>query len=166
MRPLGSGRSISALVAGLRPHTLYHYRLVAISTGGTVVGADRTFKTGAKPPPAPRFSIAVIRGQSLSHALSHGLRVTFSCSRACQAFSSALRAHNQPSGIDAISITIARGSGRLRRGGTGQLTLHFSRAAARGLRGAGAITMLLSGVAMGEGGVASSPTGVLATLRH
>jgi hypothetical protein len=44
----GSGtraRSVSAPLAGLRPNTTYHYRLVAFSTAGTRSGGDRAFKT-------------------------------------------------------------------------------------------------------------------------
>ena len=36
---------ISALVRGLRAHTKYHYRLVAINGNGTSYGRDRTFRT-------------------------------------------------------------------------------------------------------------------------
>jgi hypothetical protein len=35
----------SAPLTGLRPNTTYHYQLVAFSTAGTSLGADRTFKT-------------------------------------------------------------------------------------------------------------------------
>src|SRR4051812_19727150 len=44
----GSGtktRSVSAPLAGLRPITTSHSRLVAFSTAGTRTGGDRTFKT-------------------------------------------------------------------------------------------------------------------------
>ena len=39
--------TISINAAGLLPNTLYHYRLVASSAGGTTNGADRTFTTAA-----------------------------------------------------------------------------------------------------------------------
>jgi hypothetical protein len=45
---VGSGttrQAISAALAGLRPHSTYHFRLVAFSTAGTTRGADRTFRT-------------------------------------------------------------------------------------------------------------------------
>ena len=48
----GSGttrRPVSAALTGLRPHTTYHYRVVAFSTAGTVRGADRTFQTPQVP---------------------------------------------------------------------------------------------------------------------
>jgi hypothetical protein len=37
--------SVSAPLTGLQPHTVYHYRLVTISTTGTVEIRDRTFRT-------------------------------------------------------------------------------------------------------------------------
>ena len=39
--------AVSATLAGLRPRTLYHYRVVATSSAGTSVGVDRTFRTPA-----------------------------------------------------------------------------------------------------------------------
>ena len=40
-----SSQSVSTALSGLRRKTRYHYRLVASSSGGTSVGADRTFTT-------------------------------------------------------------------------------------------------------------------------
>jgi hypothetical protein len=44
--------AITATVIGLTPGTTYHYRLNAISSGGAVAGADRTFTTTGHPPAA------------------------------------------------------------------------------------------------------------------
>ena len=38
-------RPVSADLTRLRPNTRYHFRLVAVSDGGTATGADRTFRT-------------------------------------------------------------------------------------------------------------------------
>lgn len=52
-----SGQTVAAAgpveqaLTGLRPATTYHYRVVVRSSGGEVVGADRTFTTDAAPPP-------------------------------------------------------------------------------------------------------------------
>lgn len=47
----GSAASpVSATIGGLAINTLYHFRVVASSSGGTVNGADLTFTTGAAPP--------------------------------------------------------------------------------------------------------------------
>ncbi len=50
----GSGTStqaVSAPVSGLAANTTYHYRLLASSSGGTVVGSDSTFTTSKTPAP-------------------------------------------------------------------------------------------------------------------
>jgi hypothetical protein len=44
-----SSKTAQADVAGLAPTTVYHYRVVAKSTAGTIPGADRTFKTAKQP---------------------------------------------------------------------------------------------------------------------
>ena len=49
---IGSGSApvpVSALVSGLEPDTTYHVRLDVQSAGGTVVGPDASFTTGAAP---------------------------------------------------------------------------------------------------------------------
>jgi hypothetical protein len=58
-------------VVGLQPITLYHYRLVAVSSAGLSTGADHTFVTGrvplslailAAPNPVPWGGAAVVQG--------------------------------------------------------------------------------------------------------
>jgi hypothetical protein len=41
-------QEIFEAIPGLRPHTTYHFRLVAHSRGGTTYGKDKTFRTGRK----------------------------------------------------------------------------------------------------------------------
>jgi hypothetical protein len=51
----GSGtkaRPVKVEIFGLQPGTVYHYRLMAISSAGTTVSGDRAFKTAGKPPAA------------------------------------------------------------------------------------------------------------------
>jgi hypothetical protein len=48
--PGGGAAAVSATVSGLRPGTLYHYRVVASSAGGTTRGQDRTFTTTSSGP--------------------------------------------------------------------------------------------------------------------
>lgn len=48
----GSGTAsepVSANLSGLSSSTVYHYRLVAVSPGGTALGSDQTFKTTTPP---------------------------------------------------------------------------------------------------------------------
>lgn len=52
LAPAGNGTigiRVSQAVTGLSPATVYHYRIVASGPGGTVRGADRTFKTPKVP---------------------------------------------------------------------------------------------------------------------
>jgi hypothetical protein len=56
-RDIGSGhaaQSVSATPLGLQPGTLYHYRVVAVSSAGTSKGPDGTFTTF---PPASQFAL-------------------------------------------------------------------------------------------------------------
>jgi len=60
-RSAGSGtstRSLSARIAGLRPNTVYHFRIVASSSGGRSAGRDVTFRTSRARVnhPRPRFT--------------------------------------------------------------------------------------------------------------
>ena len=52
-------QSVSTAISGLSPSTLYHYRLVATSAGGTASGSDATFTTAAPPPPAAEHGISL-----------------------------------------------------------------------------------------------------------
>ncbi len=45
--------SESTQLAGLRPGTVYHYRMLATNAGGTTAGPDATFKTTGIAPPEP-----------------------------------------------------------------------------------------------------------------
>jgi hypothetical protein len=52
LAPAGNGTvsiRVSQAVTGLQPGIVYHYRIVASGPGGTVKGADRTFKTPKVP---------------------------------------------------------------------------------------------------------------------
>ncbi len=40
---------VSAAIAGLKPLTVYHYRLLAVNAAGAATGSDRAFKTGKVP---------------------------------------------------------------------------------------------------------------------
>lgn len=44
-----SSKAVSRTLHGLRPGTVYHYRIVAQSANGTAFGSDRTFRTPQRP---------------------------------------------------------------------------------------------------------------------
>jgi hypothetical protein len=81
--PANAGtKAVSVLVKSLEPGTRYHYRLVALSSGGIAFGADQTFATtaarAAKRAPAARVRL-VTRHTRLRHGRVIRLRVR--CSR-------------------------------------------------------------------------------------
>jgi PKD domain len=158
-------RPITLSLAGLRPHTLYHYRLVALSVGGTTTGVDRTFRTGGGPSHAPRFSLDVARGQRLGPVLALGLRVTVTCSTACRASSSAVPALPGISADDAFPITLASGSRTLRHAGAASLTLRFSAAVRRRLRGSRSITLIVIGTGSAHGSLSAPRTAAVRLAR-
>src|SRR4051812_26954065 len=48
--PTKRKQPVSANVTGLAPSTTYHFRIVATTSGNTVLGGDKTFRTPAPPP--------------------------------------------------------------------------------------------------------------------
>jgi hypothetical protein len=69
-----SAGTVSAAVAGLKPNTTYHYRVVAASADGSVAGADSTFTTTAGRTP-PRVTVTRMPKKLKLKALLRGLKV-------------------------------------------------------------------------------------------
>ncbi len=163
----GAGTSsvpVRASLTGLRPRTVYHYRVLATSSAGTAVGADRTFKTPAAPPRAPRFSFAVPSRITLAQALSGKLRVRFRCNAACTAHFTVTVALPGIQRVQAIAITYARGSGRVARPGFGTARLAFTSAARSALRSAHSVKLVISGYAVRGSSAPSAPATVRLSL--
>lgn len=157
--PAGAGDSnvaVRATLTGLRARTIYHYRLVAINSAGTAVGTDRTFKTPAPPPRPPRFSLLAPSRITLTQALAGRLRVEFHCSVACIARFAVMVVLPGIHRLQAIPITLARGSGRAYGPGPAQATLRFTAALRSGLRNASSLKLEISGYAV-RGASAPSP---------
>jgi streptogramin lyase len=82
----GEPVDVSAALTGLRPSTLYHYRLVATNTQGTIEGRDRTFRTEAGPAgegnagnrdrTGPRMAVA---GRKLTLTRSGKVKLSLKC---------------------------------------------------------------------------------------
>jgi hypothetical protein len=155
-----SSVSISATVSGLRARTLYHYRVVATSAAGTSVGADRTFKTPAAPPRPPRFSFSAPSRVTLAQAMAHKLRVLFHCSTACTAHFTVTLVLPGVKRVQAIPVTVARGTARVTRAGAGHATLSFTSAARTALGHASSVKLAISGYAT-RGASAPSATRTL-----
>ena len=50
----GSNTAVSAVLSGLSPNAMYHYRVVAVNSEGTTYGADMTFTTN----PIPKYTVS------------------------------------------------------------------------------------------------------------
>jgi Ca2+-binding RTX toxin-like protein len=62
-------QAVGALLTGLTPGTVYHYRVVASNAGGTSLGLDREFKTAPDCPAPPVRSAASVVGTLLGERL-------------------------------------------------------------------------------------------------
>ncbi len=145
-------------LSGLKPGTTYHYRFVASDTGATAVGGDGTFTTARALAPAPRFSFRVLGHPRLVPSLRSGVRVRFSCSRACLARFSVVAL--PASGVlraGAFPLSVASGSGRLHAKGSGTAVLDFRREVRTRLRHAKILRLSITGVAGGSGTATGSP---------
>jgi PKD repeat protein len=146
---------VSVTLSGLRPHTVYHYRLVATNAGGTSVGGDRTFRTARAPGPAPRFSFA-LPGSARARAALHGrLRLRFSCSRACTSHFLVTVGSARATRFAPVAVTLARATGRIGHGGSALVTLRFLAGVASRLAGQPGLRLIVSGYAV-AGGSAST----------
>ena len=65
-----SAQAVATNVSGLGASTTYHYRLVAVSAGGTVVGGDLTLTTAKLP--APVVATGLATGVSTATAVLNG----------------------------------------------------------------------------------------------
>lgn len=149
------GVAVSATLTGLRARTVYHYRLVATNAAGTAVGADRTFKTPAPPPPPPRFSFTAPGAMTPAALMAGRLRVTFHCSSACTAHFAVTMTLPGTARLVAVPVTLARGTGRLGRAGSGQATLFFAHSARATL--ARVRKLVISGYAVRGASAPSAP---------
>lgn len=70
--PAQGSSSPSVRVKGLRPHTRYHYRLVAINGDGGAAGADRAFRTAIA---RPRLRVTGVRRGCTRGAFTVRVRV-------------------------------------------------------------------------------------------
>jgi uncharacterized delta-60 repeat protein len=143
--------NVSASITNLKPNTTYHYRLVAVNSAGTAIGADRTFKT--LPTLNSKLS-GVSKSYRLASALSKGISLKVSCNQACSVKASlsisASLAKTLKLGKHQTSIASRRLTGSKK--GTLKVVLKFTKAAKSALsKQRGSIAALLK--------VTSSPIG-------
>jgi phosphodiesterase/alkaline phosphatase D-like protein len=65
-----TAQAAAANASGLQASTTYHYRLVAVSAGGTVVGGDNTFATSKLP--VPTADTGAVTGVTTATAVLNG----------------------------------------------------------------------------------------------
>ena len=128
----GSGNKaklVKAKLAGLRPGTVYHYRIVATNARGTSVGVDKKFTIGGR---KLRHTVRLrlsVRTQRTRVVEASGLRASFSCSQACDVHAAALRYVGRPAALRVMPVTVAKGSAHLDHAGSGTLILVVTPAA-------------------------------------
>jgi CSLREA domain-containing protein len=71
---------VTAGLSGLKPHTIYHYRLVATSADGTTDSPSGTFTTATLP--TPRLSGLAIKKKTISYRDTESASTTFTVFRA------------------------------------------------------------------------------------
>jgi PKD repeat protein len=156
----GSSRQqVTIVVTGLRPHTTYHYRLLAESPGASAVGSSRTFTTARAAAPAPSFHFRAPRRVSLHALATHRLKIHFSCSKACTAHFVLTAVPVGLVRVAALPLTIGKAQARLSRRGSAITTLRLvTRARARARASTkGDVRVLLLGYAMSRHSAASAP---------
>jgi hypothetical protein len=160
-----TAQAVSAPIGGLSPGTTYHYRLMATSAGGTVYSAEQTFTTRVPPPPAPVLRFKIRSGQTRKSVLRDGLKLTFTCDRACSVSFAASVAPSKAVDVAGVPIALATGAARLSRAGHGSATLKLTRAGRTKLKHARRLALVIHGAARNSAGVAGRPLTHALTLR-
>ena len=115
--------AFSASVSGLPTQSVLHYRAVVESDFGTIVGADKTFKT--KDVTRPKLTLKVLTKRVRQLLRSHRLELRLRASEAARVKVAGKRSRKR---------TIARGSVRFRKAGTMRVSLKVSGRTRRALR--------------------------------
>lgn len=155
---------VAVTLSGLAPRTLYHYRLVATSVGGTAVGADRTLITAQGFGRAPRFTFHVRSRAALPAVLRGQLNVQFSCSMGCSAHFAVTVASVGVIRFAPVSATLARAHGEVRSGGSGSAAVRFVPGVRNRLAHHRSLKLLVSGYAISSGSAPSAPAIAQLTL--
>ena len=156
----GSGTAavpVSVQLAGLSPRTTYHYRVVASSAGGTIVGLDATFTTPQAPPQPPHFGFSVPSHLRLSTLASAHLRVHFTCASECIVHFLVTVVAKRLTRTGSVPLTVAHGTGRLPGASAGTSLLHFIPHLTARLLRRHRLRLAISAFAVGAGSPPSPP---------
>lgn len=132
--------AITATIRGLRPHTTYHYRLVATTSGGTVQGADRTFTTSV----APKLTRLTVKPSTFR--AGRGTKISYTDTKAATTKFVVLRLvrHRRPSRVARFSHRDKAGRNSLRFAGRGLKPGNYRLQATPGLRGQAGSTVTVT----------------------
>jgi PKD repeat protein len=155
---------VRATLSGLAPSTVYHYRVVATSAGGTAVGSDRAFTTAGPPHRPPRFGFS-IPAKALVRAAQQGqLKVRFNCSQGCTARFSVTVAAAGVTRFAPVPLALGHASGQIRGRGVKTVKITFIPAARNRLRSHNAMKLIVSGYATSAGSAPTAPLAAELTL--
>ena len=151
------GGLVLVSLSGLAPRTVYHYRIVATSSGGTATGADRAFTTSRAPGAPPRLTFHLHARARLTAARAGRLKVSFSCNTTCDARFSVTVAGAGLARFAPVAVTLAHGSGHARANGSGTATIAFAPAIRAQLARYRNVKLLVLGYATSTRGAPSPP---------
>jgi hypothetical protein len=152
-------KAVKAKLRGLKPGTLYHYRIVATNKRGTGVGRDRTFRTGGAKRHGSLLRLAVA-DRSLRDSLHRGLRVRFTCSGPCEVALAVTPTLSTL--VEGLPVVLARATGRLPHAGSAVLTLRLR---GRGLLAACQRGLIIQGLSLADDDVWTNPVALGVSLR-
>jgi hypothetical protein len=144
-----AGVGVSHAISGLQPGTIYHYKLVASNSNGTVHGSDQTFTTTAPPaspsPPTPpttnpgpvivtpfALSASITKGRLLT-VLKKGLKARVKCGVPCKVSLKLVISKKLAKKLKLKKTTVATGAATLAKASGGTVTLRFTKAAKKAL---------------------------------
>ncbi|HUE25662.1 MAG TPA: PKD domain-containing protein, partial [Solirubrobacteraceae bacterium] len=148
---------VAATLSGLAPSTLYHYRVVATSAGGTAVGSDRSFTTSRAPTRPPRFAFSVPRHVRVRAALLGQLKARFACSKRCTARFAVTVAPTGLRRFAPVPLTLGHASARISGRGSRTVTITFIPAVRSRLNSYRSVKLIVSGYAVSGSSAPSTP---------
>jgi PKD repeat protein len=149
--------SVKVMLSGLAPQTTYHYRLVAMSAGGTAVGGDQTFTTAQALGRAPAFSFVLPSRAALRAALGGRLRVRFRCNTGCSARFTVTLSSARISRFTPVAVTLGRASGSSAGHRWAKAVLRLSPSVRARLRAHRVLKLIVIGYAVAPGSARTVP---------
>jgi PKD repeat protein len=161
-----SAKPVDGTLRGLARGSEYHYRLVAVSSAGTVYSADQHFKTAGKRLPALSARLKVASGQTIGKVLATGLAVRVSCNQACGVTISVREKLAAAATNKTTPLLLAGGHVALKSAATKSVRVHLNRAGTRRLRTVSKLKIVIQGLVSSAGSEHQIPIAATATLKR